>query len=287
MGDETKPMDCHASQSRLPCRRMIVRVLGCSGGEARGRRATSVLLGDRLLLDAGSAASTLDSDEQARIEWVLLTHAHLDHVKELPFLCDSRMIAGGPPLHLLATAGTLAAVREHLLNGRLYPDWTRVPESAPALTTEIVEPGRPFHLDGLEIVAVPLEHPGGCVAYVVDGGGGALVWAGDTGPAPGLRAAVAARGARVRALALEVSMPDRMTEVARASGHLTPALLRAEIEAIGGMQAEIWLHHLKPSLRGEIVREIASLDLPRMRILEDGDRIELDLDTDLAIAPGP
>ena len=256
---------------------MIVRVLGCAGGEARGRRATSVLIGDRLLIDAGSAASTLDPAEQMRLEWVLLTHPHLDHVKELPFLCDNRVVAGGPPLSLFATADKVAAVREHLLNGELYPDWTRVPEGAPALVVETIEPGRPFRIGGLAIEAVPLRHPGGCVAYVLEGQGGALVWAGDTGPAPELRATVAARGGRVRALALEVSMPDRLTDLALRTGHLTPSLLRAEIEELGDTQAEIWVHHLKPPLRDETLREIAGLGLPRLRVLEDGDRIEVDL----------
>jgi len=262
---------------------MIIRVLGCSGGEARGRRATSILIGDRLLLDAGSAASTLDPAEQMRLEWVLLTHAHLDHVKELPFLCDNRVVAGAPALNLLATADTVATVREHLLNGRLYPDWTCVPEGAPALVVRTVEPGRRFRLGGLAIEAVPLRHPGGCVAYVVEGQGGALVWAADTGPAPELRAAIAGLGTRVRALALEVSMPDRLIDLALLGGHLTPSLLRAEIEALGGTQAEIWVHHLKPPLRDETLREIAGLGLPRLRVLEDGEQIELDLGAEFPV----
>jgi ribonuclease BN (tRNA processing enzyme) len=266
---------------------MIVRVLGCSGGEARGRRATSILLGDRLLIDAGSAASTLDPAEQARLEWVLLTHAHLDHVKELPFLCDNRMVAGSPPLRLLATPDTLAAVRAHLLNGRLYPDWTRVPEAAPALVVEAIEPGRRFHLGGLAIEALPLRHPGGCVAWAIEGADGALVWAGDTGPAPELREAVRARGARVKALALEVSLPDRLTEMALLTGHLTPGLLRAEIEPLGDSRPEIWVHHLKPTLRDETLREIERLALPRVRVLEDGDRIELDLGPDVPDRTSP
>jgi phosphoribosyl 1,2-cyclic phosphodiesterase len=236
-----------------------------------------VLLDDWLLLDAGSAASTLDPGEQGRLEWVLLTHAQ----------CDNRLVMGVPALRLLATADTLAAVREHLLNGRIYPDWTCVPEAAPALVMENIEPGRPFHLRGLAIEAVPLRHPGGCVAYMVEGRAGTLVWAGDTGPAPELRAAVAARGARVRVLALEVSYPDRLSEMARIAGHLTPALLGAEIEALGGTQAEIWIHHLKPALRDETVREIALLGLPRLRILEDGEQIELDLVADLTTGSAP
>jgi 3',5'-cyclic-nucleotide phosphodiesterase len=255
---------------------VIVRVLGCSGGEAPGRRASSVLLDGRVLLDAGAAASTLGLGEQAALEAVLLTHAHLDHVKELPLFCESRVASGTGPLSLLASAETLAALRAHLMNDRVYPDWTRVPAERPALRVVEIAAGRPFHVAGLEAIAVPLEHPGGSLAFLLAGAGGTLAWAGDTGPAPGLRDAVLRRAGVVRALALEVSFPDRLTGLARATGHLTPALFRAEIESLGPGRPEVWVQHLKPAVREETLAEIRGLGLAGVRVLEAGDRLALE-----------
>ena len=87
---------------------MNLRVLGCSGGSAPGRSPTSFLVDDVIAIDAGAITSALDGDEQRRVEHVVLSHAHLDHVATLPFLLDNRFGAPGPALHVHRHARTLA-----------------------------------------------------------------------------------------------------------------------------------------------------------------------------------
>lgn len=251
-------------------------MLGCSGGEAPGLRSTSVRVGDSLLVDAGCAASTLEPEAQVRLRDVLLTHAHLDHVKELPFLCENRLAAGGGPLRVHGTLPTLDRLRAHLLNDALHPDWTRVPGDRPMLELLPIEPGRRFAAGGLGITATALDHPGGSLAFVLEGGRGILVWAGDTGPAPGLWTEVARHGARARAVAVEVSFPNRLEALALATGHLTPGLLRRDLDRIAE-PPPIWIHHLKPATRDETLADLRAAGLPPWRALEDGARIEVDL----------
>lgn len=59
---------------------MKVRVLGCSGAIARHARTTSFLIDESPRVDAGTGVGDLTLDEMARIDHVLLTHSHLDHV---------------------------------------------------------------------------------------------------------------------------------------------------------------------------------------------------------------
>ena len=62
---------------------MNVKVLGCHGGESKKHRSTSFLVNDRIAIDAGAIAGRLSLDEQSRIETVLVSHPHLDHVRDL------------------------------------------------------------------------------------------------------------------------------------------------------------------------------------------------------------
>jgi len=68
---------------------MKIKILGGHGGLARGFSTTSFLIDDELLIDAGSVASTLSVEEQSKINHILISHSHLDHIKDLAFICDN------------------------------------------------------------------------------------------------------------------------------------------------------------------------------------------------------
>jgi 3',5'-cyclic-nucleotide phosphodiesterase len=56
-------------------------MLGCHGGIGGvERQSTCYLLGDSVLIDAGTGLGTLPLDQMLRIDHVVLTHAHLDHI---------------------------------------------------------------------------------------------------------------------------------------------------------------------------------------------------------------
>jgi glyoxylase-like metal-dependent hydrolase (beta-lactamase superfamily II) len=97
---------------------MVLRVLGCSGSIAAGCKTTSFLLDDDVLIDAGTGVSDLPLDALARIDHVLLSHSHLDHVLAVPLLADSvlrlRMQQGRAPIQVHALPETLGALRQHI-----------------------------------------------------------------------------------------------------------------------------------------------------------------------------
>ena len=81
---------------------MLIRVLGCSGAIAAGCRTTAFLLDDDVLVDAGTGVGDLTLDELARIDHILISHSHLDHVLAIGLLADSvirpREAAQRPPV---------------------------------------------------------------------------------------------------------------------------------------------------------------------------------------------
>ena len=68
---------------------MLIRVLDCSGSIAAGSRTTSFLLDDDVLIDAGTGVGDLTLAELTRIDHILVTHSHLDHVLGIGLLADS------------------------------------------------------------------------------------------------------------------------------------------------------------------------------------------------------
>ena len=80
---------------------MIIQVLGCSGSIAAGSKTTSFLLDDDVLVDAGTGVGDLSLEALVKIEHILVSHSHLDHVLSIGLLADSvirarRIEARGP-----------------------------------------------------------------------------------------------------------------------------------------------------------------------------------------------
>ena len=112
---------------------MKVRVLGCSGAIAAGSKTTSFLLDESVLVDAGTGVGDLSLDELARIDHIVVSHSHLDHVLSIALLADSvmrlRAAQGRPAISVHELPATLAALRAHVFNGVIWPDFTRLPRS--------------------------------------------------------------------------------------------------------------------------------------------------------------
>ena len=70
-------------------RHMKYRILGCSDGIGWYLRATSMLLDNDILIDAGTGVGDLGLKELTRINHVFVGHSLLDHVSHIPFFVDT------------------------------------------------------------------------------------------------------------------------------------------------------------------------------------------------------
>jgi cAMP phosphodiesterase len=252
-----------------------VRVLGCSGGELPRHRTTCFLVDGALALDAGALTASLTLAELSRVDDVLLTHSHLDHVKDVPLLAD--LLAGRRerPFVVHASAECARTLREHVLNGRLWPDFTRIPSRArPVLRIEPFTPGKRLRVQGYEVLPVAVNHPVESVGFIVSDGRDALAVSGDTGPTEAFWRAVNA-APDVRALLVETSFPSRLQALADVSGHLTPATLARELDKLDRDGVPVLLYHLKPAYAAELRRELAPLRRRRVRLLARGEELDL------------
>ena len=255
-----------------------IRVLGCSGSIAAGSRTTSFLLGADVLIDAGTGVGDLTLEEMVAIDHVFVTHSHLDHILSIGLLADSvtrrRHAAGRPPIQVRALPATLTALREHIFNGVIWPDFSRLPDPAhPVLKFSPLETGDTLSVAGLRIEVLPARHTVPAVGYAVHGPSGAWVFTGDTGRNPALWARLA--DMRVASLVIETAFRDDELALARLSQHLCPSELREELAQLKA-PADVYITHIKPGEVEAVMSEIGAQGSPhRIHTLATGQRMHL------------
>ncbi len=257
---------------------MQIRVLGCSGSIAAGSRTTSFLLDDNVLIDAGTGVGDLTLDEMARIDHILVTHSHLDHVLSIGLLADSvtrrRMADSRPPVQVYALPATVAALRLHVFNGVIWPDFTRLPDTLnPVLRFEPVTVGQVLQVGKRRIEVLPASHTVPAVGYAVLASAGAWVFTGDTGPNPPLWERL--QTLPLAALVIETAFRDDEHALATISQHLCPAQLERELARLPA-SVDVYITHIKPGEVDAVMSEIGAHDSRhRIQALSTGQLMSL------------
>ena len=253
---------------------MRIKVLGSAGSEVPGHNCPAFLIDNAILLDAGTVAVSLNIREERKLKWILLTHAHLDHIKGIPFLVDNLLTRyTGDSVTLLSGKDVLDNLRKNIFNDEIWPDFSVLPAPRkPVLRYRTIRAGRPFELDGYRITMERVHHTVPAYGIIVERKGTkAIAYTGDTGPTDRFWKRMSA--CNVKHLITETSFPNRLEKVALASGHLTPALLEKEIAKMPRVPEKIFIMHVKPQFRDEVERDIDALRRSDIEFLKDGELI--------------
>jgi cAMP phosphodiesterase len=266
---------------------MKIKVLGCSGAIAKDCRTTSFLVDDDLLIDAGTGVGDLTLDDMQRIGHVFITHAHLDHIAALPLMIDAVASRLRQPITAYALPGTLAALRQHVFNDVIWPDFTQLPRpDAPFLRLEAIDVGQVLSIGNKRVEVLPAVHTVPACGFAVSSGGESAahwVFSGDTERNPAFWRRV--NQLNVGALVIETAFSNRERELAHISRHLSPEVLADELDHIAhDKHFPIYITHTKPSETALIMQELAHFDLTQstrhevahdIRRLEHGQVMEL------------
>ncbi len=256
---------------------MDIRILGCHGSQLPGCNTTSFLLNKRILVDAGTVTPVLTLEEQTDIDYILVTHAHLDHVRDIMFLADNIcFLKKDKPLVVLSTSRIIETIRTYLFNGIIWPDFSALPSvEDPVLKFEAITPGESIKLYDLSITAFGVNHTVETVGYVIEAAEGAVIFMGDTGPTDDGVWTIANKVKRLKAVFMETSLPDEMKDIADMTGHLTPTSLAHELTKLDAHKTDIYLYHMKLEYHRFIMKEISLIRNRNVHILEDGQIIRI------------
>jgi cAMP phosphodiesterase len=259
---------------------MELRVVGCHGGETPRHRTSAFVVDDRIAIDAGSLTSGLDLPAQCALRAVLVSHAHLDHVRDLATIADNRTQNGCKPLLIVATPPTIAVLRKHFFNGLLWPDFSKIPSAkSPSIQYFPLKLEVPTSIFGYTVRAIRVSHTIDTCAFIVEApkerGGGALAYSGDTGPTDRLWEVLNATP-KLRALLMEVSFPNSEQTVATISGHHTPSTLATDLKKLEmAKDLPVLLYHIKPSFQAKVEKEVARIRGVNLSVLNLGDQFIL------------
>ena len=241
---------------------MEIRVLGAHKTESRETRHTCFLIDQVLGVDAGSLASALTVQEQGRVQAVAVTHQHFDHIRDLPTLALAT-IDDPKTIDLYSLSQTGQALKGHLLNWDLYPDFTESLEGGPPkFRLNPVEADLEFAALGFQLRGLEVLHTVPTIGYLIraaDGGGGCVAYTGDTS---GNLMPFFQDPWAPQVVFLEVSFPDRLAHVALRSGHLTPGSLKAELkqaQEAGLVLPKMVGVHLSPENQQELEDEVGAV----------------------------
>lgn len=234
---------------------MKIEILGCSGSVMPGFGTTSILVDGKILIDAGSVMSVLGPKAVTGIKAILITHPHIDHIKELPFLVDALYTIRAKGIRILGSAPTLDAITTHIFNGLIWPDLAELDTPADFLTLEPIPEGTLF-IDGIEIMSFAVDHPGGAYGYAIGSGGGRVLFSGDTGFNQGFFDLIGRLAPSLKACFLEASFPNRMEDLARLTQHMTPSLIERGLDGRIHPETRVFIYHIKPAHIDEVVSEL-------------------------------
>ena len=255
---------------------MDLRVLGCHGGETPKHRTSAFLLDDTVRLDAGSLAAGLDIAGQCRLEACIISHAHMDHVRDLAMIADNRCQNACKPLLIVGTKTTLRILKKHFFNGLLWPNFALLPTpAAPTIQYLEIRPEQPINVVGRLVTAVAVDHTIDTTGFLVEKDGTTIAYSGDTGPTERLWQCLN-EVSNLHALLMEVSYPDDQQQIATLSGHHTPRTLSADLKKLHAPKdLPTLLYHIKPTFQAPVERECAKLKGLNLNVLGLGDHFVL------------
>jgi ribonuclease BN (tRNA processing enzyme) len=176
------------------------------------------------------------------VDHVFLTHSHLDHVAALPLMVDAVAARRKQALQIHALAGTIAALKAHIFNDVIWPDFSRIPTpQAPFISFHEIQTGQTLQINRKLLEVLPAVHTVPAVGYAVTAGTGCWVFSGDTERNPAFWERV--NQLNVAMLVIETAFSNREKDLAKLSLHLSPMVLARSWTASPRAQNFPDLHH--------------------------------------------
>jgi cAMP phosphodiesterase len=252
--------------------------LGAYGAREKGKGTTALQLSDSVVIDAGHLLSPLGG-QAAKIDHIFLTHCHMEHLADLPFLIDAFFAQRTRPLNIYGLAHTIEQIRRHIFNWGIWPDFSAINllgTETPAIAFHVIEPEKSYTVEEFTLTTIPSNHLVPTIGYVIERADEdrAIYFSADTYCCDRIWQVVN-ENPKISAMVVECSFPSAMGQLAKSGRHLTPALLAEELLKLQRDDVRLYVNHLKPELAPSIIYELSDRDITSdLLVLDDDDTIE-------------
>lgn len=240
----------------------IIEFLGTSGTRTFTQGTTCLRVSQHTLIDAGNVISGLE-DDIFLIEHIFLTHSHLDHIVDIPFLAELFVTKQRKPLKIYGLKHTLKTLREHILNNSIWPDFEKIHLlEYPTQTIELIEVelDTPMIVDGISLTPIKTNHTTGSCGYIIEKDGFGILFTSDTYTCPAIWEKIE-QSPHIHSLIIDVSFPSSYEQLAHDSKHLTPKLLSDALQTLSRKDITVYPIHVKPQFETVIRKELKELGI--------------------------
>ena len=78
-----------------------------------------------ILIDGGNIINILKDDSRF-IEHIFLTHSHLDHIADIPYLFDLNFEKLKNPITIYGLKNTIESLQNNIFNNKIWPDFSKI-----------------------------------------------------------------------------------------------------------------------------------------------------------------
>ena len=257
-----------------------IKILGAFGAKTTSTSMTCIQLDESTVIDAGNILHGLGTDA-SNIDNILLTHSHMDHIADIPFVIDVFFSKRTTTLNIYATKQTLQNLKKHILNWEIWPDFTKISldgSSDMAITLHEININEEFKINDMNLKAIHTNHTNGSCGYVIEKNNNAILFTSDTTKCHDIWEEVN-QNQNIKSVIVDVSFPSSYRKLALESKHFTPELLNEDLKDLKRDDVKIFINHLKPSYIKDVQYEINTTYKGLLNggaILFDGDKIDLE-----------
>lgn len=236
-------------------------VVGSSGGKGKERYPMCIYLPENTLIDGGNIFS-LEDEEIKKINTVILTHSHLDHVCDIPFLLDYTYEERTEPLRVYALPETLRTLKDNIFNEVIWPAFDKIKlKKNHRMTMEYIQiyPEKEFFINGYRIYPILSNHTVPTISILVKNRDVGFLYTSDSYKNPNIWRIVE-KDRQIKVVLVDVSFPSSLDKLAETSLHNTPNTLKEDIlKNLSRRDIDIYAVHLKPAFEKEIMSELLEL----------------------------
>lgn len=256
-----------------------IKILGANGSKGVNRNSTCIQIEKNILIDAGNILSGLKENAKF-IDHIFITHSHLDHICEIPFLIDTYFSHRETPLTIYGLKETLEHLQKYIFNWQIWPDFSEIElihKKFNAIKFQEIVLNETIHFETCSLKAVKNNHTTSSCGYVITKQNDAILFSSDTFICPSLFDEINTN-LQIKSAIFDISFPSSFEKLAHDSKHFTTKIFKEELHQLQRNDVRIYINHIKPSFHETVEKEIleANILLNDGAILNDGDIITLD-----------
>lgn len=254
--------------------RLLPSSFNAQGTASPEQHLTCYLLDERIALDAGSLSLTFGQGHRKAVRDVIITHPHLDHCAGLPFFIDDLFEELHEPIRVHGTQEALDSLEKHIFNWEIYPRFSEIDNShGKVMEYHPFKTHEEFTIGDYRIKAIPVNHQVPTVGLIISDGKKTLALSSDTAETDEFWFYLN-KEEKVDALLVEASFPNELEELARASYHLTPKMLKSELGKLHH-QTRVLAVHIKPAYYKRTCVELGELGVEGLEVMRIGEDYEI------------